>query len=143
MGPIGRTDQLVTFETPTSVPDSEGGYLDTWAPLDPATWYVSIRSASVRDLERLTAGTVLAQASHILEGWYHPGVTIATRVRWTDYAPDGTSHVRTLHVAGVDNPDRRDEHMRLFCEERIDASTPAAAVRRPGQPSTTWGGRNA
>jgi head-tail adaptor len=72
---------LVTFEAPTRIADGEGGYLETWAPLTPATWFVSIRPATARDAERATAGTIVTHVSHLIEGDYHPGVTTAARMR--------------------------------------------------------------
>lgn len=110
--PIAAHRHLVTFEAPgASVPDGDGGFTEGWAPLDPPTWYVTIQAATVRDLERATSGTVTATATHIVHGYYHPGVTTETRMR------DAAGKV--YQVAGVDNVDQKGEEMELFCEERV------------------------
>lgn len=78
---IGRDRQLVTFEDPGDpIPDGEGGYTETWAPLSPATWYVRVRPATTKDAERVTAGTVITHVSHLVHGRYHPGVTTRSRM---------------------------------------------------------------
>jgi hypothetical protein len=72
---------LVTFQNPgPPVPDGDGGYTQSWADLDPATWYVSLTPATAASLERTAIGTVVAMASHIVRGDVHPDVTTATRM---------------------------------------------------------------
>ena len=112
--PIGRLIQRVQFEQPTAVPDGSGGYTQTWAPIPPAPWKVSIRPATSRDLESETASTVSASASHIVTGAYHAGVSTAARmVRLRDG--------RKFSIDGVTNDDERDVTMTLFCTELLDA----------------------
>lgn len=110
--PRGARRHLVTLSGPggPAVPDGEGGWTTTPSALDPATWYVSIRRASVRDLERLTSGTTLNSASHILEGDFHPGITRETQVTF-----DG----RTFYVNDVQNVEERGIQMILFCQEVV------------------------
>lgn len=108
----GARRHLVSLEGPggPAVPDGEGGWTQTPAPLDPPTWACSIRRASVRDLERVTSGTVLNAASHILEGDFHPGVTRETQI---------TFEGRTFFVNDVINVDERDTHMTVLCQEVV------------------------
>jgi len=78
---IGDYRHLVLFQTPGApVPDGDGGFTQSWTDLSPATWHVSITPATTRDLERVSAGTVLSTASHIVKGRYHAGVTTQTRM---------------------------------------------------------------
>jgi head-tail adaptor len=110
--PIALHRHLVTFEAPgASVPDGDGGYTEGWAPLSPATAYVTIQAATVRDLERATSGTITTTATHIVHGYFHPGVTTETRI--TD------ANGKVYQVAGVDNVDQKGEEMELFVEERL------------------------
>jgi head-tail adaptor len=105
---IGQMQQLVTFEAPGApVPDGEGGYTETWAPLDPPTWYVRVRPATARDAERVTAGTVITHVSHIVHGRWHPGVTTRTRMRCK-------GHV--YQVTSVVNLEERDREMELVAD---------------------------
>jgi Concanavalin A-like lectin/glucanases superfamily/Phage head-tail joining protein len=81
MTAIGEYRHRVTLGNPGNpVPDGDGGYTETFAPLDPPEWDCSIQAASTRDLESIGAGTVLSQATHLLKGRYHPGITTESRV---------------------------------------------------------------
>jgi hypothetical protein len=81
------------------------------APLDPPTWYCAITPATVRDLERLTAGTTVTQATFIFEGDYHAGITTQTQIT----NDDG----RVFYVNGVQNPEERNRTTRAFCSEVV------------------------
>ena len=82
---IGTLRHLVTLENPApAVPDGDGGYTEVWAALMPSAVWASIESATQRALERVVANVVLAQATHIVKMRYHSGVTIKTRLTWTD-----------------------------------------------------------
>jgi hypothetical protein len=54
---------------------------ESWVDRPPA-WPIDIRPATVRDLERQTAGTTVATATHIIHGRYRPDVTIDARILW-------------------------------------------------------------
>jgi head-tail adaptor len=92
------------------VSDGEGGYTQSWTDLTPATWDCSIDPATARDLERVTAGTTLATASHVVRGRYHPGITTATRILFG---------ARTLYVNGVANPEERNVETIALCQEIV------------------------
>jgi head-tail adaptor len=82
---IGDFRHVGTLQAITSIPDGGGGTVDTWIDLPPA-WPIDIRPATVRDLERQTAGTTVATATHVIHGRYRPDVTIDARILW---APGG------------------------------------------------------
>jgi len=88
---LGELRQVVTLSNPGApTPDGNGGYTQTFTPLNPAVWRCAIEAASVRASERLFGGTVIALASYILTGRFHPGITVKTRMVWTDRA--GETH---------------------------------------------------
>lgn len=101
--PIGALRQMGTLSEPDGppVPDGDGGYTQPYKALDPAQWRFAIEPATVRSMERHFAGTITAQASSILKGRFHPGVTTQTRIVWVDRA--GVMH--TADVLGVDDPE--------------------------------------
>jgi len=77
------------------VPDGDGSFTyPNAAALDPAEWRCAIEKASVRASERAFAATVIAQASHILRGRFHLGITTQTQVVWID-------RVGVTHIANV------------------------------------------
>src|SRR3954465_6025257 len=81
MTSIGAYRHRVTLEAPGEpVPDPDGGFTEDYAPLDPPTWDCAITQASVRTLEAIGAGSVIAQAPHLIRGRYHKGITTQTRV---------------------------------------------------------------
>lgn len=99
---VGNRRYLVTLQNSVSTADGDGSYADVWTTLTPATRRAEIKPATARDLERLTAGTVLATESLLVTMPFHPQVTTQTRLLWTDLA--GRGHV--AHVTGVNNPDQ-------------------------------------
>jgi head-tail adaptor len=110
---LGQYRHVVYLENPGDPqPDGDGGYIETFAPLDPADWDCAILSAAAARasgrLEALAAGTVLAQATHVISGPYHPGITIETRL---------TFEGRRLNVIAVDNRDERNIDTICVCAE--------------------------
>jgi SPP1 family predicted phage head-tail adaptor len=111
MAGIGSFRHLVVLEEPGPVtPDADGGYTDSWTPLDPTVWACSIAPVTARDLEALGAGSVLAQATHVVKGRYHPGITTQARLTFDN---------RTLNVVYVANRDERDIETDLVCAEVV------------------------
>lgn len=109
--PRGRKRHLVTLANPgVAVPDGEGGYTQVPAALAPAAMYAEIRPATARDLERVTAGTSMATASHIITMDFHPQVNTSTRINFNG---------RTLLVTGVANPEERNVELILTAEEVV------------------------
>ena len=70
--PAGQRVHVVTLQTPgLPVPDGDGGVIQGWDDLDPATVKASITPASARDLEKIASGTVITQATHVITIPYH------------------------------------------------------------------------
>ena len=108
---IGEYRHRGTFQDPTAlVPDGEGGWIEGWADLDPPDWPVRITPATVRDLERVAAGTILSSATHVIEGRWRPDVSLKSRLLFEG---------RIFHVTGINNVDERDMTMRLLVEEQL------------------------
>jgi head-tail adaptor len=94
--PRGEYRHLVTFEAPGDrVPDGEGGYTQSWVPLD---------------LEYTTAGTAAASATHIVRGDYRADVTTTARM---------VHEGRPFQITGIANLEERDETLELVCEELL------------------------
>lgn len=109
--PIGAYRHRVTLDEPgPPISDPDGGWIATWTPLDPPTWNCSITQPAARTLESLGAGSVEAQATHMLVGRYHPGITTQTRV---------TFEGRTFNVLYVANKDERDVESDVVCSEVV------------------------
>jgi head-tail adaptor len=102
---IGDRRTLVSLQNPSGppVPDGDGGSTQPYADCDPSTVLAAIRTPTVRDLERMAAGTVISTAMRILTFPFHKDVTTKTQLTWTDVA--GRAH--TANVTGVDNPEDR------------------------------------
>ena len=104
----GRRRHYVTIQTVTTPADNDGGFTDT-----PATLFqvrAAVEPATARQLERVAAGTVIAQATHLVTVPYLAGITTKTRVLF------GT---RVLHVLGVSNADEASRELQLVCVEVV------------------------
>jgi SPP1 family predicted phage head-tail adaptor len=109
--PSGARRHAITLQAPGApVSDGDGGFVQTWADLDPAQVFASIVPATARDLERVAAGTVITTATHLVSMPYHPQLTRETRIRF------GT---RTLEVADIKNPEERNVELLLICTEQV------------------------
>ena len=115
--PIGLRHRRITLANPgAAVPDNDGGYTHTEAPLDPPAVFGYVRPATARDLERLAAGTVISQASHIVTIPYHAGVTTQTALSVERHPrPAGR-----FAVVAVLNPNERDTELELACVEVVE-----------------------
>jgi hypothetical protein len=98
--PIGQRarHRVRVYAAGPVVPDEDGGYAPS--PQDRGEWNVEIRAATTADLERFAAGTVIAEASHVLIGRFHPDVVPDSVIVKHDYV-SGADH--TYRVAGVRN----------------------------------------
>lgn len=107
----GTLRRLVRLENPGAPqPDGDGGYTETWEDLNPAVVSAGIELATVRNLERIAAGTVVSDATYIVTMHYHPGVTTKTRV---------VMGPRTFQVTGVLNPEERNLTTIVLCTELV------------------------
>jgi head-tail adaptor len=122
---IGAYRHRIRLENPgPPVMDGYGGYTDGWLPLNPveadgSNADASIEAASARDLERITAGTVAATATHLVRMRFHPDVTTNTRIVFRD---------RVLEIQSVQNVEERDIALILICAERRDDMVTAPAA---------------
>jgi head-tail adaptor len=106
---IGAFRHVGMFQALVSVPDGDGGMVDTWTDLPPA-WPIDIRPATVRDLERQTAGTIVATATHVIHGRHRADVTVECRLVF-----DG----RFFLITGIARPFERPIDLFLFAKETI------------------------
>lgn len=102
--------QVYLEDLGTPVPDGEGGFTYSPAPLDPAWVFAAIEPATVRAMERLAGGTVSSDATHILTLRYHAGITTKTQI---------TLGGRVFQVTGVVNPEERGISTIAICTERV------------------------
>jgi SPP1 family predicted phage head-tail adaptor len=101
----------VGLENPgPAVSDGDGGTTQTWTACSPSPVWASIVPATVRDLEKVVAATVLATVTHLVTMRYHPQVTTQTRVIY------GT---RIFNVTGVVNSDEDDLETVALCAEVV------------------------
>lgn len=117
---IGRLRHSVLLEN-EETGAVEGDVVTVYKKLNPSRWHCSIEPATTRDLERRAASTVIATATHLITGRYHPGITTKTRITKGDRNPDGslTPGSRSFNVTGVQNPQERNEALVLTCEEVV------------------------
>lgn len=108
---IGQNRNLVTLEEPIATTmDGAGGYVDTWGPLDPATWYCAVEDATASAMERAGFGTAFGQATHILTGRYHPGLSTNARVHFGS---------RAFSVLSAGNRNERNMQSVILCAELV------------------------
>lgn len=110
---IGARRHVVTVQNPVA-PSVSGNTgeptTETWANAVPSTWHCSIEPATTRDLERVAATSVIAQATHILRGRYHPQITTKSRLVF------GT---RYFSVSGIGNLEERNIDMEVVASEVV------------------------
>jgi head-tail adaptor len=113
---IGRRQLRIELSIPgPTIPDGDGGYTQAPVPLDPPAVYGAVRPATAADLERITAGTVIAQASYAVSIPFHPGVNTQTELR----VEDPPRPPRRFAVVAVVNPDMRGSDLDLVCSEVV------------------------
>lgn len=96
----GRLRQVGTLSTKgTPVADGDGAYTQPTTALSPDVWRFSIERATVRSAERHFSATVIAQATYIMRGRFHPDIDTATVIAWTDR--NGDAH--TANVIDVND----------------------------------------
>jgi len=103
-------------------PDGEGGFIETWVDLDPATWWCSIENAAARNLERSIAKTIEATASHLLRGDYHPGITTPCRILVPDVEEPATTKRYDVTSVAREHEGRR--RLIVFAAEYIADNDP-------------------
>lgn len=111
----GTLDHRIAIENPGApVSDGDGGFTQSWTKVVSAApdgnWWASIVPATVRDLERRVAGTVLATVSHVVTLRYNAAVLVTSRI---------TYESRIFNVTGVVNPDEDDLETIALCVEVV------------------------
>jgi hypothetical protein len=114
---IGERPRRLQLDGPGKpVPDGDGGYTTTFAPLDPPMVSAKVEPATTRSLERVAAGSVVVStATHVITMPFHPGVTTQTRITWTDDA----NRPHTANVTSVNNVDERCHTLILAAAEMV------------------------
>lgn len=111
---VGALRHRVSLELPGgTVPDGDGGYLQTWSTLASRV-PASVLPATERSLERVTANTVTANASHTVTLRYLAGVTTQARLVFHDGSVD-----RPMSVTGVHDTEERHVELILECQEAV------------------------
>jgi Phage head-tail joining protein len=121
---IGRTQYVTLDVAGPPVQTPQGGYTETWLPLEPAAWYCEILPSGT-DTERAIAGTLSATATHELRGRFHPELDVQTRVTLIDRHRGGVT--RRFMVESVRARGERGVELSAIAHELIDA--PAAVTR--------------
>jgi hypothetical protein len=79
--------QVVTLAGPdVSSPDGDGGFVQTFTPLNPAVWRCKIDAGRPGKSEEVREGTITGHATYTMTGRFHTGITNQTRMVWTDRA---------------------------------------------------------
>jgi head-tail adaptor len=113
--PADRPHRVTIENVGDPVPDGEGGYTESWTPATPPTLYVSIQPASTRNLEQVTSSaTILATATHVIKGPYHPQVEEESRLTFLDHG-----RLRIFHVESVQRVDELSASMVVVATERL------------------------
>lgn len=101
---IGERPHRVTVQNPDGppVPNGVGGYTQAYVDATPPAWQVAILGATAPDLERVTTGTVVSMATHLVLGPYHPGLTTKSRLLFVDHG-----RPRLFNVLGPSTPGQR------------------------------------
>jgi SPP1 family predicted phage head-tail adaptor len=97
------------FQNPGPPIPSGTGWIQSWTDLPPAA-FARITPATQASLEQIGAGTVIAQATHILTIPYRIGLTTKSR-----FVVDG----RTINVLGIYDTDERHAELTLVGAEIV------------------------
>jgi SPP1 family predicted phage head-tail adaptor len=108
---VGDRPHRVMFQNPgPPVSDGDGGYTQTWTDCTPRALWVKVDAATVATLERLTAGTVIATATHLITGPFHPQLTTQSRALFNG---------RVFEIGSVTDREERQLEMVLVCTEMV------------------------
>lgn len=118
-GLLRQTATLTARATP--VADGDGSYTTGYVSLDPSTWRCAIERASASNANRHFAASVIAYATHIMRGRFHPGISTGTRIVWSDR--NGDSH--TADAVDVVDPEGAGVETMIAAVEQTDPVVPA------------------
>jgi hypothetical protein len=128
---IGDLRQVATLANPgTPVPDGDGGFTRPFVPLNPPVWRCAVQKATVRSAERHFAATVIAHATHIFSGRFHPGINAQapTQIVWTDRA----NVIHTGNVLDVDDTEGAGVETVVLVSEIVEPGTAAPSWVQSG-----------
>lgn len=124
MTAIGEYRHRITVQNPGGmVPDGDGGFTEGWSAATPPEIDASIQRASTRDLERVTAGSVLSTATHLIRCRFHPQLTTNSRLLFRG---------RVFEVQSAQDIDERQIAMVLICAE-VEGTVPESMTARQSQ----------
>lgn len=109
--PVGSKTKRITLQNPNGPPvsDGEGGFTQAWVDLPPAP-LARVENATQAVLERITAGTAITTATHVVTIDYRAGVSTSTRILLEG---------RVLNVASVQDPEEAHVELILVCTEVV------------------------
>jgi head-tail adaptor len=115
----GRLTQRVTLEVAAAAaPDGDGGYTETYVPLDPPEACVAIESAP--GMDQRIANTAIVSAIYHVTLHYRRDLTTKVRLAFVDKS----GRQRLLWVRGMENLDEANVTVRLSCEEQLETVAP-------------------
>ena len=135
MTAVGQFRHLVSLVTQGPPTQTEGGgWVESWLPLNPPTWYCAIQAASLRDLQRISGGTISTTATHVVRGRYHPQLSAKARLLFRD---------RTFEVQSVHDVDQRQIEVEVIVAETTTGATgPTMANVQSSQDRSGWVARH-
>jgi SPP1 family predicted phage head-tail adaptor len=108
---VGDRPHRVAFQNPgPPISDGDGGFTQTWTDCAPLALSVKVEAATTAALERTTAGTVIATATHLITGPFHPQLTTQSRALFNG---------RLFQIASVTDREERQQEMVLVCVEMV------------------------
>lgn len=98
----GQLRVILTLENPGDpVPDTYGGYTQTWTACTPPRAWASVKGAKRGSRERVAHLSVVGVAVWDITMRFHAGVSNLTRLTWTDRA----GNTQVANVRDVDDVD--------------------------------------
>lgn len=108
---VANRPHRMLFQNPgPPVPNGDGGFTQSWVDCAPPALFVEIKPATAADLEDVAAGTVIAKATSVIKGPFHPQITTKSR---------GVFNGRIFNVVGPSNIEERGGEMVLVCVEVV------------------------
>ena len=132
--PLGQFRHVVQLVQPGPPVQTEGGgWTDAWIPLNPPVWHCAIQAASLRDLQRISGGTVSTTATHLVRGRYHAQLSAKVRMLFRD---------RSFDVQSVHDVDQRQVEVECICAETTTAATGPTVANVQSTQDRRWYARH-
>jgi head-tail adaptor len=128
----GDQRHLVACDGITRTPDGDGGYIESWAPLVPATRWAMIEPARKKDVEAVTGSVaVQAVATHLITMDYHAQLNVQGRLRY---------HGREFQIHAIANTNEENAQLVVVCTEVLHGTDTQRARRAPRTAAGAAGG---